>query len=211
MIASVPFTLRGKRYGPRFFPLLQLPALEPGRHRVGYTQSVRSPPSEPTSLTIRPAKVGDVDALDDLQREIYREGVAFVGDGPPSPAAMERRLRFSDARASLDLVAFRGSDLVGWLELNRHTPQKLQHVAVLTLAVAERARRTGVGRRLMQEAYAWCADVGVRKISLDVRAGNAAAIALYRSEGFELEGRERAQVRAADGFEDNLIMGKWLG
>jgi len=162
-------------------------------------------------LTVRPAKAGDVDALDALQREIYREGVAFVGDGPPSPAAMERRLRFSDPRASLDVVALRGGDLVGWLELNRHPPQRLHHVAVLTLAVAERARRTGVGRRLMEAAYAWCADVGVRKISLDVRAGNVAAIALYRSEGFVLEGREHAQVRVAGGFEDNLIMGKWLG
>lgn len=162
-------------------------------------------------MSIRAARVSDVADLDDLQRAIYREGVAFVGDGPPSTAAMERRLRFSDPQASLDLVALHGKDLVGWLELNRHVPERLSHVAVLTLAVAPVARRMGIGRRLMHDAYAWCADVGVRKISLDVRAGNAAAIALYRSEGFELEGRERAQVRVAGGFEDNLIMGKWLG
>jgi len=167
--------------------------------------------TERPEVTVRGATVKDVDALEDLQWEIYREGVAFVGDGPPSLAAMERRLRFSDPRASLDLVAFRGSDLVGWLELNRHSPRRLHHVAVLTLAVAKRARRTGVGRRLMQEAYAWCEEVGVRKISLDVRAGNAAAIALYHSEGFALEGREHAQVRVDGGFEDNLIMGRWLG
>lgn len=167
--------------------------------------------TERPEVSIRAARVGDVAALDVLQRSIYREGVAFVGDGPPSTAAMERRLRFSDPQASLDLVAVSGKELVGWLELNRHVPERLHHVAVLTLAVASSVRRMGIGRRLMQRAYVWCADVGVRKISLDVRAGNAAAIALYRSEAFELEGRERSQVRVPGGYEDNLIMGKWLG
>ena len=69
------------------------------------------------------------------------------------------------------------------------------------------------------------------KVSLNVRAGNQGAIALYLSEGFEVEGRERLQIRrewdeprpdgqgggsTADGapsdspYEDNLIMGKLL-
>lgn len=173
----------------------------------GYTRPV----GERSGVTIRVAKPSDAAALEALQRSIYLEGVAFVGDGPPAVAVMERRLRFADPTAALDLVAVRrGNDVVGWLELNRHGPSRLHHVAVLTLAVVREARRQGVGRDLLRHAYDWCRRVGVRKISLDVRAGNAAAVALYHAEGFEVEGRERGQVKVADGFEDNLIMAKWL-
>jgi hypothetical protein len=43
-----------------------------------------------------------------------------------------------------------------------------------------------------------------------VRAGYRAAVALYRREGFELEGRERDQVCDAGVLEDNLLMAKFL-
>jgi ribosomal protein S18 acetylase RimI-like enzyme len=50
----------------------------------------------------------------------------------------------------------------------------------------------------------------VFKLQLSVRARNEAAIALYRREGFALEGRERAQILDEEGFEDNLVMAKFL-
>jgi ribosomal protein S18 acetylase RimI-like enzyme len=101
--------------------------------------------------------------------------------------------------------------LGGWLELHRMQPRRLQHVAVLTVAVAPAWRHRGLGRGLLRRCYVWARDVGVVKVSLNVRAGNAAAIALYLSEGFVEEGRERAQVRTDDGdLEDNVIMGRWV-
>ncbi len=118
-----------------------------------------------------------------------------------------------DPERSLYLVAVRGPDVVGWCELHRAAAWRLEHVAVLTLAVALGERRRGVGRALLSEAYGWCLGVGVHKVSLHVRAGNLGAIALYESEGFVMEGREVGQVRSERSgahFEDNLIMGKWL-
>ena len=177
-------------------------------------------------------------------RTIYREGRFFVGDGPPLPEALARRIGGDDPSYALYLVAecrreldgreagavgggahgdgtagdgTRGDGMRGdgmrevgaWLELHRMQPRRMRHVAVLTVAVAPAWRRQGLGRGLLRRGYGWAADVGVTKISLNVRAGNAAAIALYRSEGFVEEGRERAQVRTDDGgFEDNVIMGR---
>lgn len=143
---------------------------------------------------------------------IYREERYFVGDGPGTSASLAARIGMDDPERSLYLVAARGSDIVGWCELHRSPAWRLEHVAVLTLAVSPSERRRGVGKALLGEAYAWCRRVGVLKVSLHVRAGNAAAIALYESEGFGLEGREVAQVRVKPRgeFEDNLIMGKWL-
>ena len=50
--------------------------------------------------------------------------------------------------------------------------------------------------------------MNIAKITLNVRAGNSGAIALYEAEGFRIEGREEDQFVTDDGFEDNLIMAR---
>ena len=166
------------------------------------------------NLVIRPAKAGDAASLAALQGDIYAEERWFVGDGPPSVNVLTRRLRTLEPQSSLYLVVLfreKGQEEVGaWLELHRLLPSKLRHVAMLTLAVAEPYRRRGAARSLLREAYRWGRQVGLKKISLNVRANNQAALTLYQKEGFVLEGREQAQVRLDDGFEDNLIMAKFL-
>lgn len=180
------------------------------------------PQPQPTRprVDVRLARVGDAEGVVALQNAIYREGRWFVGDGPPGVGALAGRIRAAPPGQSLHLVAtaLRPSDggrdggrVVGWLELHRLQPDRLQHVAVLTLAVAADHRRRGIGRRLLRRALHWAPRVGIRKVSLHVRAGNRAAVALYHDEGFELEGRERDQVRTENGFEDNLLMARFVG
>ena len=168
-------------------------------------------PGSAAPWALRPARSGDAEAWHALQRVIYREGVAFVGDGPPSAGALAAKLR---ARVSDDMqvavAVAAGGEIVGWLEAQRMAPRRLAHVAWLTLAVAPGWRRQGVGGALLAEAHAWGLAHGLRKLQLHVRAGNAAAIALYRRLGYEPEGLLRDQVAldAADGeaFEDEWIM-----
>lgn len=175
-------------------------------------------PGSKQKLSIRRADEGDARALVALQKLIYEEERWFVGDGPPSEATLSARLRALDPDMSLWLVAsgsdyeFRARDaqLVAWLELHRLPSSRLRHVATLTLAVAPGWRRHGLGSDLMALGYDWANTVGVKKISLNVRAGNEAAIHLYIEEGFVLEGRERRQVSTPEGYEDNLIMARFL-
>lgn len=170
-------------------------------------------------MRIREATRADAKAVHSLLETIYEEGGFFVNDGAEALASLAARLGARNPLRSLYLVAVSevaGSErVIGWLELHRPPASRLEHVAVLTLAVAPQARRQGVGRALLHRSYAWCERVGALKVSLNVRSSNLGAVALYRSEGFELEGRERGQVRFApsegEGFEDNLIMGRWLG
>lgn len=172
----------------------------PGTH-VGYL--IRGAHSEDAREVVR------------LMRGIYAEGRYFVGDGPPYAESLARRIVGDDPDFTLYLVADAPDHgrrtVAGWLELHRMQPRRLQHVAVLTVAVAPGWRRQGIGRGLLGGAYAWAQEVGVRKVSLNVRSGNAGAIALYESEGFVLEGREREQVRVDEGrFEDNLVMARFV-
>jgi len=165
----------------------------------------------------RRARDSDARAVTALLRGIYAEWRYFVGDSPGSERNLAMRIANDDPSRSYYGVAISEGNVTGWAELHRSPAWRLEHVAVLTLAVAPSARGHGVGRGLLQACYRWCVDVGVLKISLHVRACNEAATRLYLAEGFELEGRERGQIRlgpergADEGpFEDNLIMGKWL-
>ncbi len=170
--------------------------------------AISRPASRPV---VRHARPSDASALVNLQAEIYAEGRWFVGDGPPSAQTLERRLRAFGDEMTLYLVALppRG-EVCAWLELHRLTPKRLRHVAMLTLAVSENWRQRGVATKLLESAYRWTEQNGVQKIQLNVRANNSAALALYRAQGFEQEGCERAQILEGEHYEDNLLMAKFL-
>ena len=61
----------------------------------------------------------------------------------------------------------------------------------------------GLGRRMMDDMLARMVDQGVTEVTLEVRAGNAPAIALYTQYGFIEVGRRRRDY--ADG-EDALLL-----
>lgn len=78
---------------------------------------------------------------------------------------------------------------------------------IATIAVAPDARRRGVGRALLRALLVSARARGVTRAFLEVRASNAAAIALYAAHGFGVSGR-RAKYYA-DG-EDAVLMASAL-
>ena len=58
-----------------------------------------------------------------------------------------------------------------------------------SVAVAETARRNGIGRALCNAVIDWCRGQGATEVVLEVRAGSTAAIALYTAVGFKQVGR----------------------
>jgi ribosomal-protein-alanine N-acetyltransferase len=61
-----------------------------------------------------------------------------------------------------------------------------------------------VARRLLQHVLDRAAEKGAQRASLEVRAGNAAARALYASFGFEEVGRRKRYYH--DNGEDALLL-----
>ena len=80
----------------------------------------------------------------------------------------------------------------------------LDEMHVMNLAVAPRARRRGLGRRLLGFALRRAARAGARVAFLELRAGNRAALALYESLGFRPLSRRRAYYRQPP--EDGLVL-----
>jgi ribosomal-protein-alanine N-acetyltransferase len=81
-------------------------------------------------------------------------------------------------------------------------------VEVLLVAVAKDARRCGAGTALVAAALADAARAGAVAAHLEVRASNAAAIALYAGLGFVAVGR---RPRYYDATEDAVLMSRTLG
>ncbi|MFQ5516627.1 MAG: ribosomal protein S18-alanine N-acetyltransferase [Acidimicrobiia bacterium] len=75
---------------------------------------------------------------------------------------------------------------------------------LMTVACRPAARRHGVATMLITDLLARCVARGARCATLEVRASNTAARALYGKLGFELRGIRRAYY----GDEDAMVM--WL-
>jgi ribosomal-protein-alanine N-acetyltransferase len=99
--------------------------------------------------------------------------------------------------ATLCLVAHEASRALVGFALGRSVVDELE---VLLVAVAPRARRRGVGRALVE---ALLAHANAATAHLEVRASNAAAIALYERAGFVAAGR---RPRYYEGREDAVTM-----
>lgn len=62
---------------------------------------------------------------------------------------------------------------------------------IVCVAVEKCLRRKGLGRRMLLRLLESSTAMGVTAFTLEVRASNAAAIALYQSLGFQMEGIRR--------------------
>ena len=77
---------------------------------------------------------------------------------------------------------------------------------LLNIGVAQAAQRKGLGRTILGEMLEAARGKNMRRVFLEVRPSNVAAIALYRSEGFSEVGVRHGYYRNADGSEDALVM-----
>jgi ribosomal-protein-alanine N-acetyltransferase len=117
---------------------------------------------------------------------------------PWSEGAFAEELRAPDATV---LVARDPTGaVVGYLAGRR----ALDELHVLSLGVEPARRRAGVATALLLETLAAAAAAGARLAHLEVRAGNADAIAFYARFGFQPLGRRR---RYDPDGEDALLLG----
>lgn len=120
-------------------------------------------------------------------------GVRFGTLRLPYPRAETVR-KWLEAASERDFLlgACAGEELIGIADLHRYDGRR-GHVAGIGMAVHDDWTGRGIGRRLLGElidiADNW---LGLKRLELEVYIDNAAAIGLYRSFGFAVEGRGRA-------------------
>lgn len=77
---------------------------------------------------------------------------------------------------------------------------------LLSIGVAAGQQRKGLGRAMLREFLDLARKRNLCRVFLEVRASNAAALALYRSAGFAVIGLRRDYYRKTGGNEDAITM-----
>ena len=103
---------------------------------------------------------------------------------------------------SLWVVAVTGDTVVGYVG----SQSVMGEADMMNLAVVPEHRRQGVGRRLVEELVSRLAANQVKSLTLEVRASNDPAIALYDEMGFRAVGRRPGYYRNPK--EDAMILRK---
>lgn len=141
-------------------------------------------------VTIDAMRLDDVAAVHEIER------LSFSTPWPVHAFEQElkgnRLARYLVARAGERIVGFAGV----WLMVDE--------AHVTTFGIHPDWRRQGIGRQLLLNLVELSVAIGARRMTLEVRASNEPAQALYRAFGFELTGR-RPRYYTDDG-EDALVM-----
>jgi len=82
----------------------------------------------------------------------------------------------------------------------------LEDAELLSIAVAAGHQRKGLGRAMLLEMLDVACAKNILRVFLEVRASNAAALALYQSAGFIRIGVRRGYYQNASGSEDAITM-----
>ncbi len=128
------------------------------------------------SITLRPYRSADLQALYELDRLCFRPPFRF------SRRAIER---FAAAPGALTILAeMAGGPIAGFLIAQHKVSPSESAGYIVTLDVHPDMVRSGIATRLMVRAERDLAERGAEKMRLHVFAGNTAAIAFYEQLDF---------------------------
>jgi L-amino acid N-acyltransferase YncA len=157
---------------------------------------------------VRPAAVGDLETITGIFAGYVEESVATFEEVPPNVARWRRRLDDLAARPLPFLVAEVGGEVVGYAYASPWRPKPAYRYTVEdTVYVAPEWTGRGLGRLLLDELLAACAQAGVRQIiAVIADTGDPASGALHYACGFVEAGRLKAVGHKHDRWVDTLLL-----
>jgi putative acetyltransferase len=129
----------------------------------------------------------------------------------PLPSAEMWRKRLSEQpEGTYALVACADGEVVGDLGLETYpTHWRRRHVAQIGMAVRDDWQGRGVGTALMEAALDLAENwLNLTRVELSVYTDNAAAVALYKKFGFEIEGTHRRYAFRNGEYADAYSMAR---
>ncbi|WP_353827413.1 GNAT family N-acetyltransferase [Agromyces sp. SYSU T0242] len=143
--------------------------------------------SRPGEVLVRPFADGDWTQVLAIIDEVVREGETYAY--PMDLGPEEARGLWIESPPGLTVVAELDGRIVGTAKMGPNRPGHGDHIGTASFMVSSAARGAGVGRRLAEWVVDWHRRSGFEGIQFNaVVASNEAAVALWRSVGFEIVG-----------------------
>jgi ribosomal protein S18 acetylase RimI-like enzyme len=145
-------------------------------------------------LSLRPYEPHDFAALHKLDKSCFPPGISYS----------KTTLRYFLTIPSADcVVALEGSHIAGFILSEENPP--LAHI--ITLDVAQKERRRGVGSALLDKLESNLVARAVRSILLETATDNEAAVAFWQRHGYRSEAvLKRYYLGRVDAYEMRKIL-----
>lgn len=159
-------------------------------------------------INIRAINLSDAPAMNEMR---IQNGVRENTLGIISETVMksESFIRNLDGDSHL-LVAEVDGKVVGVVGLSVNKNPRLRHSGSLGISIRKEYQGQGIGRRLMEKildlADNWLMLI---RVELGVLEDNEKAIKLYKSFGFELEGKKRYSIVRDGEYMDEYLMARY--
>jgi len=161
------------------------------------------------AVSLRPPRDSDIDVLTVLRRDtaLWHMLLAYPPSQPPSASDVHDWIaRRSGEPGGCFLVVADDQDRpLGFVQvMDVHRRGRLGKIGI---ALAAEARRKGLGGVALGQLLTYARDtLGLRKLLLEVRADNSAAIALFSAAGFKRVGVMRAHYGEGGDYHDVALM-----
>jgi len=161
------------------------------------------------TMTVREANEDDAEAIKNVVNSVASEKYYVVPER--SREDWDEAIREIKNRKGLIIVTQLDEKTVGMAHLVRGKFEKNKHVGFLGISILKEFRKIGIGTAMMKYIMEWARrQKGLEKVSLTVFSTNEAAINLYRTFGFQIEGMSKKQYKIEGKYIDETIMGKFL-
>jgi RimJ/RimL family protein N-acetyltransferase len=132
----------------------------------------------------------------------------------------ERKTTLEEQRTQIDIllrqmnqtifVAELENQLIGNLAASGGTFKRNRHNAYLVIGILQAFTGQGIGTQLFQRLEEWARQQHIHRLELTVMTHNIAGIALYKKQGFAIEGTKRQSLLINGQFIDEFYMAKLL-
>ena len=155
-------------------------------------------------LMLREAEEQDAVALVDFLNQVGQETDFMTIDEAGILMTADQMADFIHAQAAsanqFYLVAFLDEEVAGVLSITADYRERVAHIGDLFVVVKKSYWNHGLGRIMLEEAIAWARESGlIRRLQLTVQVRNKAAVHLYQSLGFSIEGKQERGAKLDDG------------
>ncbi|MEO7855219.1 MAG: N-acetyltransferase family protein [Rubrivivax sp.] len=165
------------------------------------------------SLTVRPGHEADIDAVTAIYAHAVRYGTSSFEIVAPDAMEMARRRSDVIGKGWPWLVAENQGGILGYAYANAFRPRPAYRFTVEdSIYLHADAQGQGVGKALLAELMARCADAGARQMLAVIGDSNSlGSIALHRALGFEPAGLFNAVGWKFGRWLDMVMMQRALG
>lgn len=144
-------------------------------------------------MTLKPWKYGDILRISELEKECF----------PQEPWSFQMLASSFESEAFYGIVAEDGGEIIGYGGIT----VTFDTADIANVAVTEAFRKSGVGSSILTKLLKIAESKGAKKVFLEVRVSNSAAMSMYLKFGFK---GVHARTRYYANGEDCLVMTKEL-